>query len=387
LPDPTSGDAIAALADRWQRDKSSRLFLQLAEELRRAGRTAEALNALEDGVRWHPDSVAGLVALGRNRLDLGQDQAALEPLERALELDPAQLVASKLLAEAWIRLGDPERARARLDIYRLLNERDAEIDELASRIGSLGRGPETASSRPAPASAVFDLPPLVERPPIELPPPSAVARRPEWAPFAEIHPRLEAERRIVEHLAGEGIFELAAPSPPSPAAAEAPSEASAELPSAAPGPPADETVEPAATLAQPAAAPERAPEMFSLQSIGAEVERETIEEPLAEIGDRAAAPPARRVASSTLAALYLQQGHLDEAEAEFRAVLAARPADDAAIAGLVRLEQVRGVRRPAAVGAGRTGARPGGLTRRKIERLTAMLDRLRQARRSRADVP
>jgi hypothetical protein len=93
------------------------------------------------------------------------------------------------------------------------------------------------------------------------------------------------------------------------------------------------------------------------------------------------------VASSTLAALYLQQGHLDEAEAEFRAVLAARPADDAAIAGLVRLEQVRGVRRPAAVGAGRTGARPGGLTRRKIERLTAMLDRLRQARRSRADVP
>ncbi|HLF55688.1 MAG TPA: tetratricopeptide repeat protein, partial [Thermoanaerobaculia bacterium] len=148
MSEPSSAENLAVLAERWGRDKSSRLFLQLAEELRRAGRIGEAIEVLVDGLLYHPDSVAGLVAMGRCRLDQGDEREAVRVLERAVERDPAQLVANKLLCEAWIRLGDAEQARSRLSIYRILNERDAEIAQLVRRIGELER-PRSADPRTA----------------------------------------------------------------------------------------------------------------------------------------------------------------------------------------------------------------------------------------------
>ena len=403
MSEPSSAENLAVLAERWGRDKSSRLFLQLAEELRRAGRIGEAIEVLVDGLLYHPDSVAGLVAMGRCRLDQGDEREAVRVLERAVERDPAQLVANKLLCEAWIRLGDAEQARSRLSIYRILNERDAEIAQLVRRIGELER-PRSADPRtaaPSRTTPIFELEPLAERAPIALLDvlaPLPAVETPSWAPFAGIHDRQTAEKRILGHFQAEGIFRVAAPAPapakpmlrPGEATAEPVAVERAEAVHAAAEIAPQEPEAPAAAVEPAIAAP-----LFSLQSIGDEVEREGVEEPRpvtrAAAGETA---PTERAASATLAALYLQQGHLDEAETEYRAVLAARPDDRFARAGVERIAELRAAT-PALpwIGPGSgegSGAqrapRGGGLTQRKIETLRGWLENLRHARRSGGDV-
>jgi hypothetical protein len=207
---------------------SSRLFLQLAEESW-AGRIGQASRSWSTA-RYHPDSGRA----GRDGTPL-VDQATTEGsvLERAVERDPAQLVANKLLCEAWIRLGDAEQARSRLSIYRILNERDIEIGQLEHRIGGLER-PRSAEPRtaaPRLEDRIFALEPLSERTPIALLDvlaPLPAVETPSWAPFAGIHDRRSAEKRILGRFQAEGIFRVAAPGP---AAAEPmlrPGEATAE---------------------------------------------------------------------------------------------------------------------------------------------------------------
>jgi hypothetical protein len=84
--------------------------------------------------------------------------------------------------------------------------------------------------------------------------------------------------------------------------------------------------------------------------------------------------------SATLGELFLAQGHLDEAEHEFRAVLAARPADPTARAGLEQIARRRPAPAPPeAVPVAVARATGPGLTRRKVETLRGYLERLRRA--------
>jgi predicted Zn-dependent protease len=366
VPEPSDPGTLAQLSERWNRDKTSRLFLQLAEELRRAGRSSEALAVLDDGLRHHPESVAGMVAAARCRLDLGGDREAAELLERALERDPAQPVANKLLAEARIRLGEAGPARERLAIYRLLNERDAEIPELEARISALERGVGSVTRSPAaPAAPIFDLRPPgagPRSPFTELAPPSAAGA----SPFARLHDRPRAEARIRARFAAEGIFPVAATAAARVAAAPVALEAVEPWagPTATLAEPVPVAVPESASPA-PLEAPPPAP-LFSLHSLGDEVEREAAREPAVE----------QPAASATLASLYLQQGHVEEAEAEYRAVLAARPGDRFARTGMERIARMRGE-------GGARAPRTAGLTQRKIAALRTWLESLRRERRSR----
>src|SRR4051794_30339106 len=112
MVDPTPSDYhLTYLRERWERDRSSRIFLQLAEEYRRRGLYPEALEVLETGLGFHPGYLAAQVALGRCRLDAGQPTAALPVLEKVLKQDPTQAVATRLLVETWLQLGDARNAR------------------------------------------------------------------------------------------------------------------------------------------------------------------------------------------------------------------------------------------------------------------------------------
>jgi tetratricopeptide (TPR) repeat protein len=130
----SSPEHLAELRRRWQAEPGSRLFLQLAEEYRRADRHAEAVEVLEKGLEQHPNHVSAHVALGRVRLDMGEPGSAAQALERALELDVTNLVANKLLIEAYLGRGERERARQRLELYRLLNDSDPDVADLRRRI-------------------------------------------------------------------------------------------------------------------------------------------------------------------------------------------------------------------------------------------------------------
>lgn len=84
--------------------------------------------------------------------------------------------------------------------------------------------------------------------------------------------------------------------------------------------------------------------------------------------------------SAVLGRLYLEQGHLSDAEAVFRAVLRRDAADRAARDGLeaVREARRRGVERPGAEASGDSGE-----SGERLVRLRSFLERIEAARRHR----
>jgi len=384
LTEPGSAYRLSVLEERWRTDRSPRVFLQLADELRRAGRADRALQVLRDGLAGRPESVSGWVALGRMLLEAGEPRTAIEAFEQALERDAGQLVATKLLTEAWIVVGDAERATTSLERARLLSLPDADREQLAEQIAAL-RGPADAPpSVDAGRSAAppFDLPPPAALPVLDLSrvgPGQHSWRRGtiEAEPFAALLAPPPGLARLDVELRAAGIFGLAAPAAPAEPAREALARTGLAVAEAEPAAPASEaTAEPPSDpLAEPESAPAppalpSAPEIFRPHSIGEEVEREALAE--LEPGPAVAAAPA---ATTTLATLYLAQGHLDEAESELRSVLAVRPDDAEALAGIAEVERRRAAAAPAAPRLG--------LTARRLERLRGVYDALRVARRAR----
>lgn len=135
----TPAARLRALRQRWEADRTSRVFLQLAEEYRRQGMPREALPVLEEGLRHHASSIAGQVALGRCRLELGQAEGAAAILEKVVERDPTQMVAYRTLVDAYTKLGASGEARDRLSHYAQLNPQDPEIEALDGQIAVLER--------------------------------------------------------------------------------------------------------------------------------------------------------------------------------------------------------------------------------------------------------
>jgi tetratricopeptide (TPR) repeat protein len=132
---------LAELRERWDADRRSRVFLQLAEEYRRQGQPGDAIGVLEVGLSHNPSSVAGQVALGRCLLELGRFPESRDVLEAVLSRDPTQMVAYRQLIDVHLQLNEVESARTRLGVYEQLNPLDPELDQLRARID--GAAPKT----------------------------------------------------------------------------------------------------------------------------------------------------------------------------------------------------------------------------------------------------
>jgi Flp pilus assembly protein TadD len=93
----------------------ARARLGLAEELRKAHRTAEAAAEYDAYLALEPGDPAAHLGAGRNLLEQGDEAAATRHLERALALDPKNADVHKEFAEAALRRGDCTAALAHLD--------------------------------------------------------------------------------------------------------------------------------------------------------------------------------------------------------------------------------------------------------------------------------
>lgn len=218
LPEPFSPEQLRQLRQRWERDPKSRAFLQLAEEYRRAGSLPEAIHVLRAGLAEHPNYLSAQVALGRSLVESNEPGEAITILERAVARDPTQLVASKLLVEAYLSRGEASKARERLELYKLFNDRDEEIEPLDNRIRALenpsapanaGRSRAALEVRP---EALFELPAIVSLPELNLgslaPPLPSPAASPTAEPFGRLFPA-GAIRSIESAFVEQGIFPLA----------------------------------------------------------------------------------------------------------------------------------------------------------------------------------
>ncbi len=97
---------IKKLRERLSQHPGSRLFLSLAEEMRKRDMGDEAVELLIDGIGKDPDYLAARLTLGRWYLQGNKFAEALEEFSAVLEKAPGNNYARKGLADANRALGN-----------------------------------------------------------------------------------------------------------------------------------------------------------------------------------------------------------------------------------------------------------------------------------------
>jgi tetratricopeptide (TPR) repeat protein len=177
---------IEELRYRLKSDPKSRLFFPLAEELRKATQLSEAEQVLRTGLVSHPAYLSAWVSLGRVLRDQGKHADAVEALTKALQIDPGNVVAARLLAESYLNLGEKVEAIKKYKLVSALLPADEEVEAIIQRLDT----EINASSAPPPlALAEAEPEPLPEPEPEPEPAPApAPAPEPEPEPISEPEP-------------------------------------------------------------------------------------------------------------------------------------------------------------------------------------------------------
>jgi tetratricopeptide (TPR) repeat protein len=141
---------LEELRRRVQKDPTSLVFAQLAEEHRRAGEHHEAVRVCRAGLRHHPEYHSARVTLGRALLAMGQLPEAERELQIALRAAPENIAAQREMGELYRRDGRLSDAITRFRTALSLAPRDA---DLAATVAELERSLPAIIETPAPQLA------------------------------------------------------------------------------------------------------------------------------------------------------------------------------------------------------------------------------------------
>jgi pentatricopeptide repeat protein len=180
---------IEELQFRIKTDPKSRLFFPLAEEFRKNGKLAEAEQVLRTGLGVHTTYLSAWVSLGRVLREQHKNAEAVEALTTALQVDPGNVVAARLLADAYLDLGEKVEA---IKKYKLVHALMPSDEELEATIDQLDRdlAPAPAAPEPQPVSAESIEVPFAAEPEPEAQPTFAASTAPAESPFDDTTPTL-----------------------------------------------------------------------------------------------------------------------------------------------------------------------------------------------------
>jgi tetratricopeptide (TPR) repeat protein len=125
---------IEDLRRRVQKDPASIAFAQLAEELRRAGKDAEAVSVCRAGLAIHPGYLSARVTLGRALIELDQLDDAVVELELVIKSAPDNLAAMRGLGEIHHRRGDLGGALNQYRSALSLARNDPDLEETVAQL-------------------------------------------------------------------------------------------------------------------------------------------------------------------------------------------------------------------------------------------------------------
>ena len=134
MAQPATNPKIEELRSRIKSDARSRLFYPLAEELRKISQFDEAESVLRTGLTSHPTYLSAWVSLGRVLRDQKKNNEAVEALNKALQLDPGNVVAARLLADAYLALGEKVEAIKKYKLVYALLPADEGLEETIARL-------------------------------------------------------------------------------------------------------------------------------------------------------------------------------------------------------------------------------------------------------------
>lgn len=306
---------IDELRKRLEKEPGSRVFAQLAEELRKSGELGEAIEVCRAGLEKQPGYWSARMTLGRSLQESGDLPAARPEFEAVLRASADNILASRLLGECLEGTGDLAGAGKRYRATLTLAPGDKQVQARLDAVEALLKAPPLPAAEPAAAQVAPDAPiPLVAaEESFELESPYQSLRS---TPVPE--PEAEAASVLASGTPG-----FAPPPPPQPevatfgfdagAAADVAQAPAAPPPSAPPAPPEVRPPAPAAATEAPPAAPPERP---------------------------GPAEPAPELASSTLAELYFSQGFTDKAIEVYRQLLEREPGNERAQARLTELQDL-----------------------------------------------
>lgn len=136
---------IDDLRKKLEKEPGSRLFAQLAEELRKDGDVAEAIRVARQGLAQHPNYPSARMTLGRALVDSGDLAAARGEFETVLNGAPDNILASRYLAECLEGLGEKALALHRYRATLSLAPGDKQV---TARIQELEKGPSAPAAVP-----------------------------------------------------------------------------------------------------------------------------------------------------------------------------------------------------------------------------------------------
>ncbi|HUR92965.1 MAG TPA: tetratricopeptide repeat protein [Gemmatimonadales bacterium] len=162
-------DDIRALTARLADEPGSLAFLELAEALRRRGQTDAAYKVARGGLARYPGLADAHDLLARVLSDQGELAGAFDAWSSALQLDPMRTSALKGIAFLYFRAGDKAAALEHLQRALEVDPDDLSIRQAVVRIGSEARPhpPATAPSGdpppPAPVARGLEAEPVSPR--------------------------------------------------------------------------------------------------------------------------------------------------------------------------------------------------------------------------------
>lgn len=150
---------VDELRRRVQGDPASIAFAQLAEEYRRAGQFAEAIETCRAGLARHAGYVAARVTLGRSLIEANQLEAAEAELSEVLREAPESLAAIRGLAVIAHRRGKLSEALMFYTRALSLARNDPGLERMVEAIRRVieAEPPRAAGSPPARDAVLLGL--------------------------------------------------------------------------------------------------------------------------------------------------------------------------------------------------------------------------------------
>ena len=170
------------LRRKLDKDPGSRLFGQLAEELRKDGKLEESISVARKGLEKNPNYPSARLTLARALLDSGRPREARPELEQIVKASPDNIMASRLLGDALEQLGESAAALAQLEKTLRLSPGDKAVTEKIAEM----KAKAAPASAPAPAPAAPPAAPSGALPSVFAEEPPAVTLVPSALPPAPV---------------------------------------------------------------------------------------------------------------------------------------------------------------------------------------------------------
>ncbi len=116
---------IERLKEKLEKDPTSKLFVPLAEEYKKAGMLDEAIEVLTKGLERQPGYLSARVSLGKIFIERGMLDEAITEFKKVIAVIPDNLYAHKKLAEIYKDLGKRDEAIREFKTVLRINPADA----------------------------------------------------------------------------------------------------------------------------------------------------------------------------------------------------------------------------------------------------------------------